>query len=40
VSRLSSINRISVMVPMLNEAAYVEQLARDLVGQDFVLEVR
>lgn len=32
---MSSINRISVIVPMLNEAQYVEQLARDLSGQDF-----
>jgi hypothetical protein len=40
VSRPSSINRISVIVPMLNEAAYVEQLVRDPVGQDFAGEVR
>lgn len=39
MSRVSSINRISVIVPMLNEAAYVEQLASDLAGQDFAGEV-
>jgi succinoglycan biosynthesis protein ExoA len=39
VSRVSSINRISVIAPMLNEAAYVEQLASDLAGQDFAGDV-
>lgn len=32
---MSRINRISVIIPMLNEAAYVEQLASDLSAQDF-----
>jgi glycosyltransferase involved in cell wall biosynthesis len=39
VAGVSVINRIAVIVPMLNEAAHVEQLARDLSGQDFQGEV-
>jgi succinoglycan biosynthesis protein ExoA len=32
---MSGIDRISVIVPMLNESAHVEQLASDFAGQDF-----
>jgi succinoglycan biosynthesis protein ExoA len=32
---MSRIDRISVIVPMLNESAHVEQLASDFAGQDF-----
>jgi succinoglycan biosynthesis protein ExoA len=39
VPAVTHISRISVIVPMLNEAAHVEQLATDLALQDFTGEI-